>query len=154
MGWKRAYQHRRREGHRANPERIQRLWRRSNTLTGDADEQVLCLLLISSMLRDPKVRESLPEYTETITRFSDVTFPDYQKLEYLADSVPGVRKLITSTRLKAAFENPEGAERLRLSFARFRSNHATELGEAIALRPDLFESAIQRTHEMAPAIGM
>jgi putative transposase len=26
-GWKRAYQHRRREGHRVNPKRVQRLWR-------------------------------------------------------------------------------------------------------------------------------
>ena len=26
-GWKRAYQHRRREGHRVNKKRIQRLWR-------------------------------------------------------------------------------------------------------------------------------
>ena len=27
FGWKRAYQHRRREGHRVNKKRIQRLWR-------------------------------------------------------------------------------------------------------------------------------
>jgi hypothetical protein len=36
----------------------------------------------------------------------------------------------------------------RLEFSR------DELDEAIALRPDLFESAIQRIHEMAAAISM
>lgn len=118
------------------------------TLTDDADEQVMCLLLVSLLLRDPDLRENLPEFEKNMIHFNGVTYPDYQRLRYLANVVPGVRKLMTPSRLRAAFESPEGAEKLRVSFVEFRFHNAKELGEAFALRPDLFEDVMPNPEEL------
>ena len=102
------------------------------------EEQVLSLLLSSSLLKDKRIRKNLPHIEATTNLTPAVTFEDYLRLRYLVKEVPGMDKLVTPRRMRNAFESPEGTERWRVSFEEFLLANSEEIEDAIVSRPDLF----------------
>ncbi|MGA2294792.1 MAG: hypothetical protein ABSG24_06155 [Acidimicrobiales bacterium] len=107
-------------------------------LAESPEEQVLSLLLTSSFLKDDRIRTSLSHLNGMITHSPAISYEDYLRLRYLAKEVPGMEDLVNPSRMRDAFDSPEGAERWRASFEEFRQNHLAEFEEAMAARPDLF----------------
>jgi hypothetical protein len=107
-------------------------------LSESPEEQVLSLLLTSSFLKHDRIRASLPLYDGLVVHSPAVSYDDYLRLRYLAQEVPGMEDLVNPSRMREAFDSPEGAERWRASFEEFRLGHLQEFEEAMAARPDLF----------------
>jgi len=107
-------------------------------LSRDPDEQVLAILLLAVFLRNPEIRDNLPEFEERMAQFNGVTFQDYLRLRYLAEAVPGLGKLVTPERMKLAIESEDGMRRHEARIANYRADHADEIDRAIRSRPDLF----------------
>jgi hypothetical protein len=107
-------------------------------LSESPEEQVLCLLLTSSFLRDGRIRASLPDTNGLVIHSPAVSYEDYLRLRYLAKEVPGMDALVSPSQMRDAFDSPEGAESWRASFEEFRLAHLDEIEEAMADRPDLF----------------
>jgi hypothetical protein len=107
-------------------------------LAENPEEQVLSLLLTSSFLKDERIRASLPQSDGLVINSPAVSYEDYLRLRYLAREIPGLADLISPSRMREAFDTPEGAERWRESFEEFRLMHFQEFEEAMAARPDLF----------------
>jgi hypothetical protein len=108
------------------------------TMSDNAEEQVLSLLLTSSFLKDDAVREALPEIVPTPPTSPAISFLDFLRLRYLAIEAPGFVAILAPALVREAFASPEGAERWHAIFDEYWSSHFFELGEAMALRPDLF----------------
>jgi hypothetical protein len=107
-------------------------------LAESPEEQVLSLLLTSSFLKDDRIQASLSHLNGMVTHSPAISYEDYLRLRYLAKEVPGMEDLVTPTRMRDAFDSPQGAERWRASFEEFRLAHLAEFEEAMAARPDLF----------------
>jgi hypothetical protein len=107
-------------------------------LSESPEEQVLSLLLTSSFLKDDRIRASLPHADGLVINAPAVSYEDHLRLRYLAGEIPGLADLISPSRMRVAFDSPEGAERWRESFEEFRLEHSQEFEEAMAARPDLF----------------
>lgn len=107
-------------------------------LSESPEEQVLSLLLTSSFLKDERIRASLPQSDGLIVNAPAVSYEDYRRLRYLAKEIPGLDHLISPSRMREAFDSPEGAERWRENFEEFRLEHFQEFEVAMAARPDLF----------------
>ena len=108
-------------------------------LSESPEEQVLCLLLTSSFLKDGRIRSSIPDTDRLMIHSPAVSYEDYLRLRYLAKEVPGMEDVVNPSRLRDAFDSPEGAAIWRASFEEFRLEHLSEIEEAMADRPDLFE---------------
>lgn len=108
-------------------------------LSESPEEQVLSLLLTSSFLKDGRIRASIPRTDRLVIHSPAVSYEDYLRLRYLAKEVPGMEDVVNPTRMRDAFDSPEGAQLWRTSFEEFRLEHLTEIEEAMADRPDLFE---------------
>jgi hypothetical protein len=117
-------------------------------LSESPEEQVLCLLLTSSFLKDGRIRSSIPDTDRLMIHSPAVSYEDYLRLRYLAKEVPGMQDVVNPSRLRDAFDSPEGAAIWRASFEEFRLEHLSEIEEAMADRPDLFE--IRWTEEEEP----
>jgi hypothetical protein len=107
-------------------------------LSENPEEQVLFLLLTSTFLKDDHIRANLPDFEKLVVNSPVVSYQDYLRLRYLARQVPGLDELVTPTRMREAFESPEGAEQWRASFEQFHLEHLQEMEDAIDERPDLF----------------
>ncbi len=107
-------------------------------LSESPEEQVLCLLLTSSFLKDGRIRASVPDTSQLVIHSPAVSYGDYLRLRYLAKEVPGMDALVSPSQMRGAFDSPEGAESWRASFEEFRLEHLEEIEEAMADRPDLF----------------
>jgi hypothetical protein len=107
-------------------------------LSESPEEQVLSLLLTSSFLKDEKIRASLPQSEGLVINAPAVSYEDFLRLRYLASEIAGLEHLISRSRMREAFDSPEGAERWRESFEEFRVEHFKEFEVAMAARPDLF----------------
>ena len=107
-------------------------------LSESPEEQVLCLLLTSSFLKDGRIRASLPDTGQLMIHSPAVSYGDYLRLRYLAKEVPGMDALVSPSQMRDAFDSPDGAESWRASFEEFRLEHLEEIEEAMADRPDLF----------------
>ncbi len=108
------------------------------TMAENSEEQVLAVLLTSSLLKDDRVREALAEIVATPPTHPAISFLDYRRLRYLADEVPSLADLLTPTYVAAAFASAGGEDRWRVGFNEYFVRHFVELQEAMALRPDLF----------------
>lgn len=109
-------------------------------MSDSPEEQVLSLLLSSSLLKHKRIRKNLPRIEASSILAPAVSFQDYLRLRYLVKEVPGLDKLVTPRRMRNAFESPEGVERWRAGFEEFLLAHLEEFEEAMEERPDLFES--------------
>jgi hypothetical protein len=107
-------------------------------LAENPEEQVLSVLLTSSFLKDDRIRTSLPLVEGVVTHSPAISYEDYLRLRYLAKEVPGMEDLVSPSRMREAFDSPEGAEAWRASFEEFRQEHLQEFETAMADRPDLF----------------
>jgi hypothetical protein len=107
-------------------------------LSENPEEQVLFLLLTSTFLQDDRIRANLPDFEKLVVNSPVVSYQDFLRLRYLAREVSGLEELVTPTRMREAFDSPEGAEQWRASFEQFRQEHFQEIEDAIAERPDLF----------------
>jgi hypothetical protein len=94
--------------------------------------------LTSTFLKDDHIRANLPDFEKLVVNSPVVSYQDYLRLRYLARQVPGLDELVTPTRMREAFESPEGAEQWRASFEQFHLEHLQEMEDAIDERPDLF----------------
>jgi hypothetical protein len=107
-------------------------------MSDSPEEQVLSLLLSSSLLKHKRIRKNLPKIEVSSVLSAPVSFPDYLRLRFLVREVDGMDKLVTPRRMRNAFESPEGAERWRASFEEFLLDNLTEIENLMEDRPDLF----------------
>lgn len=107
-------------------------------MSDSPEEQVLSLLLSSSLLAHKRIRKNLPTIKASSVIRPAISFQDYLGLRYLAKEVDGLEKLVTPRRMRNAFESSEGADRWRAVFEEFALVHPQEIEEVIASRPALF----------------
>lgn len=115
-------------------------------LSENPEEQVLSLLLVSSLIGGGDVRDNLGELESVIVHTPAISFRDYLRLRFLATAVPGFECLVTPNHIRQAFASPEGAQRWRKLVEQFCQLHASEIGAARASRPDLFGEEPQSDH--------
>ena len=107
-------------------------------MSDSPEEQVLSLLLSSSLLKHKRIRKNLPDIEVSSVLSAAVSFRDYLRLRFLVREVDGMDKLVTPRRMRNAFESPEGAERWRASFEEFLLDNLAEIEMLMEDRPDLF----------------
>ena len=119
-------------------------------LSESPEEQVLSLLLTTSFLQDERIRENLPVFDALLINTPAISFQDFLRLTYLASEIPALRELISVSRIRDAFDSPEGAERWRARFEEFRLQNLGEIELAMAKRPDLFDDPPLVAEEESP----
>jgi hypothetical protein len=107
-------------------------------MSDSPEEQVLSLLLSSSLLKHKRIRKNLPHIEASSVLAPAVSFQDFLRLRYLVREVEDMQKLVTPRRMRNAFESPEGAERWRAGFEEFLLANLEEIEGLMEGRPDLF----------------
>ena len=103
------------------------------------DEQVLAVLLTSSLVHDARSADLLPAPGAVRPPLPAVSFRDFVRLRHLAASVPGLVALSDPSRAREAFASGEGLAKWRAEVDEVRYLFSEEVVWAMGECPELFD---------------
>ena len=108
-------------------------------LSQSPDEQVLALLLTSSILDLNEAPDCLGPIEPVARPELSISYRDFVRLRFLAEQIPALNDLLEPSLVARAFESSDGAREWHAKFEVFRMTHQIEIEDAMDLDPLLFD---------------